>query len=70
MGCRESFVAETINSGDAYCIPLLGLLKEVKGADAQVRDLRRTVEYVENNRDSFTHIDDVSRDQLLALLAS
>lgn len=35
-----------------------GLLKEVKGADAQLRDLRRTVEYVENNRDSFTHIDD------------
>eukprot|EP00904_Undaria_pinnatifida_P006615 jgi/Undpi1/3083/HiC_scaffold_15.g06457.m1 len=34
-----------------------GLLKEVKGADAQLRDLRRTVEYVENNRDSFTHID-------------
>ncbi|CAN0123853.1 unnamed protein product [Ectocarpus sp. 12 AP-2014] len=34
-----------------------GLTKEVKGADAQLRDLRRTVEYVENNRDSFVHID-------------
>ncbi|CAM9099750.1 unnamed protein product [Ectocarpus sp. 6 AP-2014] len=34
-----------------------GLTKEVKGADAQLRDLRRTVEYVENNRDSFAHID-------------
>ena len=36
-----------------------GLAKEVKGADAQLRDLRRTVEYVENNRDSFVHIDNV-----------
>lgn len=38
-----------------------GLSKEVKVADAQLRDLRRTVEYVENNRESFAHIDDVSR---------
>lgn len=37
-----------------------GLIKEVKSADGQLRDLRRTVEYVENNRESFTHIDDVS----------
>ncbi|CAM9297695.1 unnamed protein product [Ascophyllum nodosum] len=36
-----------------------GLTKEVKGADAQLRDLRRTVEYVENNRESFQHIDNV-----------
>lgn len=43
-----------------FAIPGLGLSKEVKGADAQLKDLRRTVEYVENNRDSFTHIDDVS----------
>ena len=55
--------------GNASCIPLSGLLKEVKGADGQLRDLRRTVEYVENNRDSFTHIDDVSRHQHLARLA-
>ena len=38
-----------------------GLTKEVKGADAQLRDLRRTVEYVENNRESFVHIDNVSK---------
>ncbi|CAM9495572.1 unnamed protein product, partial [Hapterophycus canaliculatus] len=34
------------------------LSKEVKVAEAQLRDLRRTVEYVENNRESFVHIDD------------
>lgn len=34
-----------------------GLSKEVKGADAQLKDLRRTVEYVDNNRESFLHID-------------
>lgn len=38
----------------------VGLSKEVKGADAQLKDLRRTVEYVDNNRESFTHIDHVS----------
>lgn len=42
------------------CVKIAGLSKEVKGADAQLRDLRRTVEYVENNRDSFSHIDNVS----------
>lgn len=37
-----------------------GLSKEVKAADSQLKDLRRTVEYVDNNRESFTHIDHVS----------
>lgn len=47
---------------------IAGLSKEVKGADAQLRDLRRTVEYVENNRDSFAHIDNVSRFVALVVL--
>lgn len=46
-----------------------GLAKEVKGADAQLRDLRRTVEYVENNRDSFVHIDNVRRNLLQEIIS-
>ncbi|CAN0033595.1 unnamed protein product, partial [Discosporangium mesarthrocarpum] len=35
-----------------------GLRQEVRTADSQIRDLRRTVDYVDSNRPSFPHIDD------------
>ena len=45
------------------------LTKEVKAADAQLKDLRTTVDYVERDRATFSHIDDGELARRRAFLA-
>uniref|UniRef100_A0A7S3K6G0 t-SNARE coiled-coil homology domain-containing protein n=1 Tax=Aureoumbra lagunensis TaxID=44058 RepID=A0A7S3K6G0_9STRA len=47
-----------------------GLSREVKAAEAQIKDLALTVEYVEKDRNAFAHIDDRELDERKKFIAT